>query len=180
MKNLLLVMLAVFAFTALGQRVKSKFKSSLTDKEKQTYVLHADQNKISKARDTTFGDKRKWRYINPEITLSNLSDDTLNYINMTCSTYDIFTLNNKNTTIRGWGCDKNIPHEYKIPPHKNSTFNFIMYFDKNHRGKKFKFGIYLIRPETKQWGFGIMESFWKSKVPFKNCLIWSNDVTIPK
>ena len=179
MRNLLILLFIIFAFPALGQHYKTKFKLGLTTQEKLSYVLSLDQHTINKVRDTIFRNKERSSYVIAHLNLSNLSNDTLIYINMTCSTNDIFTINNKNIKLLGWACDMNIPEGYKIPPHKNSTFNFVLYFDKNQMGKRFKLGVYLIRPETKHWGFDIMEAFWKSREPFKDCLIWSNEVIIP-
>jgi hypothetical protein len=180
MKKLIFLMFFGITNSAFCQFPADKTKFILTGQDRKDYVLNVDQHKITKVRDTTFGARKISSYVIAQVKLLNLSSDTLTYINMTCSTYDIFTVDNKKISIMGWDCDKNFPKEFKIAPHKNSTFNFVLYFDKNHPAQKFRFGIYLIRSKTKYFGFDILDRFWKSKVPFKNCLIWSNEVTIPK
>ncbi|HTI61180.1 hypothetical protein [Mucilaginibacter sp.] len=182
MKSFFVIALLLVNPFAFCQLPAQKTKFTLTDQDKKNFVLRVDQNKVTKSRDTTvfWGDK-KCSYVVAQVKLSNLSGDTLKYLNMTCSTYDIFTSSNKTIFIGQWPCESNFPVVYKIAPHKSYIFKFPLFLSgKPHDNDKIKIGIYLCKySKTKDNETFAYYLFKHPHLP-ENILIWSNEVTIPK
>lgn len=182
MRNLFLTILFLVAISAFCQMPAQKTTFNLTDLDKKNFILSVDQNKITKPRDTTvfWGDK-KYRYVVVQVKLSNLSGDTLKYLNMTCSTYDIFTSSNKAILIGRWPCEHNIPSVYKIGPHKSYVYKFPLFLSgRPHDNDKTKIGVYLCKhskiEDNETFAYYL---FSRQQLP-ENILIWSKEVTKPK
>jgi hypothetical protein len=177
-KYLVVVLLTLVTSILCRAQQKNKFPG-LTQQDRKNYILSIDQHKIGKIRDTIlFKEKRRFAHV--VVRLSNNSNDTLNYIHMTCSWSDSFIIDNKNIDIQGWGCDSNFPKVYKIPPHKSSTFNIPLLFAKNLDKYNFRVGLYLLKYEKQHVLLSLFDNFLNSKASFKNFVIWSNEITIPK
>jgi hypothetical protein len=176
----LLIILSIIS-SAMCRAQGNKTHAGLTDYDKKHYILTVDQKQIVLVAKTSPPfDRKKYVYALITVTLSNNSNDTLKYVNMTCGWDDAFTTNNKNIQISGWGCDSNFPTVYKISPHRSVPFDIPFLVAKNLVGKKFRIGLYLIKPREGRSVIGDFEAFWHSKNSFDDCLIWSNDVMVPK
>jgi hypothetical protein len=182
MRNFLLFILLIITVQTFGQWPQKKTEFVLTDQDRKAFVLSVDRRKISKPRDTAvLWGKKKYRVEDTKVKLSNLSNDTLAYINMTCSTFDTFISTNSDVLVGQWPCEYNSATVYKIPPHKSSVFDLPLLFTKQSVvNSKIKIGIFLCRYTKKE----DMETFkyyqmHSSKWP-QSCLIWSNEITISK
>jgi len=147
--------------------------------QKKVIYLSIVQNKITKARDTTvFWGKKHYWYATVPVKLFNLSDDKLSYFTMTCSTFEIFTTNNKNVEVELQPCQHNVPTLSTVLSHQSSITNINLFFSKNAKDDvlRFKIGMYLCRypqmDESKFFEY-LVHSSWP-----KNLLIWSNEVVI--
>lgn len=62
--------------------------------------------------------------------MGNNTSDTLKYVNMSCSTLDIFTTSTNDARIfeENRNCFKNGPAEFKIPPYGSVKFDVSVYF----------------------------------------------------
>ena len=145
------------------------------------YVLNIDQDKIARARDTTvFWGKKHYSYVTAPVKLFNPSDDALVYFSMTCSTFEIFTTNDKNVKIELQPCEHNVPTQLSVPSHQSSIVNVRFFFPKDSENnmRRFKVGLYLCKcSEMNESEFLEYLIFfcW-----FFYLLIWSNEVIITK
>jgi hypothetical protein len=141
------------------------------------YVLHIDQFTVASPKDTLiYGEKiRLARFV---LKLTNNTNDTLKYIGMSCSWWDIYHINNDRIGSFSSVCEKNIPTVIKLPPHQTSKIDFPLKIakGKDAHGEKFKIGINIV--PYKSWSQLSNSSVW-NKLSSKNNLIWSNEVVIP-
>ena len=170
----------IFISVALASALLGTYKRP-TKSQKKVYVLNIVQNKITKARDTTvFWGKKHYSYVTAPVKLFNPNDDELVYFTMSCSTFEVFTMNNKNVEIELQPCEHNVPINFNVPPHQSSITNVRLFFSKNigNSMRHFKIGMYLCkRPEMNESAFlkYLIDHSWP-----KNLLIWSNDAIIER
>jgi len=155
-------------------------RQSLTAADKKYYLLKVDPKQIQsdKKTEARFNDK-KHSYVTIKVALSNISKDTLKYLNMTCSWKEAFTTSNKAIKIAGWSCDSNFPTVYAIPPGVSKTFTITLEIPKEQLMNNFRVGFYLIKFRGHSV-FADFEKFQHSKNRYENCLLWSNEIPIPK
>jgi len=146
--------------------------------QKKGYLLSIDREKIGKARDSVVRGI-PYAFVLLPVELSNYSNDTLKYVSMTCSWDMIFTIDKKAVSIKGWGCDSNIPTVSIIPPLKSYTYNISLLIQKNafNGSYNLKIGMYLFKYSG---SFKSFENFLLSDRKSSDNLIWSNNITIPK
>ena len=99
---------------------------------------------------------------------------------MTCSTFDVFTTNNKNVEVELQPCEHNVPTHVSVLSHQSCITNIRLFYPKNeeHRTRRFKIGMYLCKyPEMSESEF--LEYFVHNSWP-KNLLMWSNDVIMER
>src|SRR5579872_2872415 len=172
-KSFLLIILNIIS-SEMGRTQGSKTHTGLTDYDKNHYILTVDQKQIVLVAKTSPPfDTKKYFYAVVKAILSNNSNDTLKYVNMTCGWDEAFTTNNKNIRINGWGCDSNFPTVYKIPPHKSAPYDIPFLIVKDLAEEKFKVGFYFIKPNKRHSMISDFDAFWHSKKSFGDCLIWS-------
>jgi len=153
----------------------------LTVQDRKNYVLTIDQSKIGKPHDSVvykLHHKRKCKVFNVPVKLSNLSNDTLRYLSMTCSWGDSFSIDNKNLSILGWVCESNFSIKKFIVPHKSMTYSVpVAVTNGDIRDDKFRVGMNLliVDKKNKRFTWGLIPSDFKTKN-----LIWSNEVQLPK
>ncbi|HWD88093.1 MAG TPA: hypothetical protein VG367_08205 [Mucilaginibacter sp.] len=178
-KNALFVILIIISRTVCSAQ-GNKIHSAISNHDRKYYILTLDKGIVFVAKTSPPFDRKKYFYALTKVTLFNNGNDTLKYINMTCSWDEAFITNNRNINIAGWGCDSNFPTVYKIPPHKSVPFDIPFLIARNLAGKKLRVGFYLIKPDKRRSIINDFEIFWRSRKSFSDCLIWSNEVTIPK
>jgi hypothetical protein len=180
-KYFLAIILSIIISSPMCRAQGNKTHTGLTDYDKKHYILTVDQKQVVLiAKISPPFDTKKYLYAATKAILTNNSNDTLKYVNMTCGWDEAFTTNNKNIRIYGWGCDSNFPTVYKIPPYKSPRFDIPFLIAKNLAGKRFRIGLYLIKAKEGHSMIGDFEAFRHLKKDFADCLIWSNEVTIPK
>ncbi len=107
-----------------------------------------------------------------ECTLTNYSKDTLNYLSMSCSWTDFYSVNKKEFEIDGFECDNNIPRVITIVPGESRQEVLRLFNRKNlldSKSTKFKVGINLIMTAS--------TSNFINKLKIKN-IIWSNVISL--
>jgi len=151
-----------------------------TPGEKQHYLLTVNLNQIHSIKEVGARyDNKKYNYVMINVLLSNISKDTLKYLNMTCSWNEAFTTSNKAIKIAGWSCDSNFPTVYAIPPGVSKTFTITLEIPKEQQTNNFRVGFYLIKFRGYS-AFLDFDKFLHSKKSYENCLLWSNEIPIPK
>ena len=144
--------------------------------DKEKYILSIDQRSILMPKDTiAYG--KKYRFTKARLKLSNITNDTLKYWNMSCEWWAIYNFNNKNMSILWEDCLKNIPRVFNVPPHTNKviTVPIIIAGTKSIHHQKFKIGMSLHKYIGTRQNFITMGDSLRQE---KN-LIWSNEVEIP-
>ena len=160
----------------IKQQKHNSAKYTLSEKDKKIYILSIDQRKISKPRDTVMYNKKGY-YLNVPLRLYNNSNDTLKYLNMSCSSFEIFQTDNKNISVTIHGCDNNFPVVFHVAPHKSSTIDIHVIFNITYVkiGAKFKMGMHL----QKYIGHDHFDFDSDKVAKSKTNLIWSNSIKIP-
>jgi hypothetical protein len=158
----------------------------LTPKDKAQFILSANQKGIGKWRDTLCFDGKNnshCLYAIIPVSLSNLSADTLKYINMSCSWLDAFAANIKNVHLSPNNyCYKNGPAVFTVPPFKAVTFYIpVIYFLDAGAGDIFKSKMFKI-------GMSLYKVVGRNRAdidilslklnPETANLIWSNEVEV--
>jgi hypothetical protein len=141
------------------------------------YILHIDQSTVTRPKDTSiYGEKTRLTWF--VLKLTNNTNDTLKYISMSCSWWDIYRISNNNIGSFSSVCEKNIPVVINLPPHQTSKINFPLKITKakDVRGQKFRIGMNVV--VYKSWSQVWNSSVW-DKLSSGNNLIWSNEVMIP-
>ncbi len=112
-------------------------------------------------------------------TLTNNTNDTLKYFNMSCSTSEIYKADARFVRVNSEICNKNIPVLLKLLPHESSTMEILVDVDLTYNFKtSFQIGIDLIH--VKNW-MDVEEVFGKfpnrdiSKL-IKKETVWSNKI----
>ena len=155
------------------QRKTDVFKE-LTAQDRKNYLLIIDQRKIGKLHDTILY-RGKCKVFNVPVKLSNISNDTLRYLSMSCSWDESFSIDNKNLNILVWGCDKNVPVDKLVLPHNSVVYNIPVLTDGTIESNKFRIGMNLliVNKKNKRFTWDLILSDYKTKN-----LIWSNPVTV--
>lgn len=166
----------ILSITIICLFVACKPKSK-TDSPKQPYELIINQDQIPPVSDITSPYQiETFRGITVPITLLNNSNDTLKYVNMSCSSDEIFSTNSNKVVLFRHGCDKNIDEIHTVPPHQSETINrALVVSDKTNEGEKFKVSMSLIFSTDYQSLYTLNEHISKHK----GITIWSNEVHIP-
>jgi hypothetical protein len=151
------------------------------------YVLSADQSAIKQWKDTTYyyaSKLRKCRYALIPVTLTNNTSDTLKYIDMSCSTLDIFTTDTKSARIfqNLKDCFKNNPTIVTLAPYGSIKFDVPVYFFTDDTRlsrvliqKSFKLGVGLFRYTDKTSMFQDISYMMTRE---RDNILWSNAITI--
>ena len=161
----------------------------LSVSDRQNFIISVNQDAIKQAKDTVcYYDLKLHRcvYTLVPVQLSNLSADTLKYVNMSCSWFDAFRTDKENIrlipTALMMECWKNNPMVFQVPPHQQVTFNIPVYYltdgldSKLFANKSFKIGMSLYKySEGKQLPADIYTLTHKAKTAN---IIWSNEVVI--
>jgi hypothetical protein len=112
------------------------------------------------------------------VTLINNSKDTLKYMAMSASWWDLYALDNKNFELAAdpWDVYKNETEVLTVPPYQSRTRSIpIITYKGYYRGQKLRIGMSLQRPgfELPDLKMSVLEL-----KPKTTNLIWSNEVTI--
>ncbi|PWK77706.1 hypothetical protein LX99_02586 [Mucilaginibacter oryzae] len=81
---------------------------------KGKYVLHINQFTVTRTKDTLVSGE-KIPLVRFVLNFTNNTNDTLKYINMSCSWWDIYRISNSSIGNFSSGCDKNVPVVVNLP-----------------------------------------------------------------
>ncbi|MEO3404414.1 hypothetical protein AAFN85_10950 [Mucilaginibacter sp. CAU 1740] len=174
---LLLVILGISGYYFLA-RPRSPVKNvSIPKHGDGKYVLYIDQSTITKPKDTSIY-KYETRFIISGVSLTNNTNDTLKYISMSCSWWDIYHISDSSLGFLTLGCDKNVPQGVEIPPHQTRDMTFVLDVGKTTdvSGKKFKVGMNMVKYKSPEQ---VWDDLLFNKLADQHNLLWSNEVSIP-
>ena len=128
-------------------------------------------------KDTVFN-REKCLITHCPVTLINNSSDTLRYLTMSASWWDIYSLDNKNFALAAdpWDVYKNGPVVLTLPPYQSTTKSIpIITYKAYYRAQKLRIGMSLQRP-----GFELpdLKMAMFEPLPKTTNLIWSNEITV--
>ncbi len=117
----------------------------LNSLQQKRQILSIDKDHIVRRETQICSGKDEISFVVP-LKLSNNSNDTLEYTNMSCDWPIIFITNNHLINIPSeCTCLSNFPINYRIAPHKDITFNIPVDFDAAVKpGTHFRLGIVLL------------------------------------
>jgi hypothetical protein len=141
------------------------------------YKLNIAEAQVPLLKDTTFN-REKCLITHCPLTLTNNSNDTLKYIVMSASWWDLYSLDNQNFALAAdwWNVFKNGQQIMVLPPHQAATKSIAIITQKSYyRGQKLRIAMSLQRlgfelPNLKMPVLQLM--------PKTTNLIWSNEVVI--
>ena len=170
------------------ERLKNRYDSlklvyhKLTPQNRKDYILTIDQTQISTIKDSldySYGGRRHQKFIYVPVALENRSNDTLKYLSMTCSRWDIFRVNNNALSCFNTVCEYNVPDVYNLPPRQTARFVIPLTISQGTGGNPpFKVGmnLQLYFNAAEDWGTVAVERMIQKDAPN---VIWSNEVHIP-
>lgn len=105
----------------------------------------------------------------------NNSNDTLKYVNMSCSSDEIFSTNTDRVVLFRHGCEKNVLEVHSVPPHQSENIRIVLVVGKRSKGKeRIRVGMCLVLvKKNNSW-----PSF-EDISQHRGETIWSNKVQIP-
>ncbi|WPV00202.1 hypothetical protein SNE26_00275 [Mucilaginibacter sp. cycad4] len=160
---------------------------ALSPADRKNFKISINQDSVKQMKDTicyAAGKIHRCLYAIVPVILSNQSDDTLKYINMSCSWLDAFTTDVESIKLLPSAvmeeCWKNSPAIYMIAPHQRITFFIPVYFltdmgkNKLFVSKAFKIGMSLFKYiEGTQFPFDILGLTLRRE---KDIILWSDDI----
>lgn len=149
---------------SLGYHTKNQY-FPLIRAEKENCILSVDQSKVHFLYGTIYNNAKDC-YLQVPVKLTNKSADTLKYIGMSCSWWDIYRTDNQSIKIFPPDiCYKNAPMVYKLAPYQEIIVNIIVVFPKKAiKLQSFKIGM-------------VMQKVTEFSHPGN--IIWANSVLIP-
>lgn len=163
--------------------------AALSASDREHFTISINQDVIKQAKDTVSyydGKLHRCIYTFVPVLLSNLSADTLKYVNMSCSWFDAFRADKENIrflpTALMMECWKNSPMVYQVAPYQQVTFDIPVYYltdtgdSRPFAPKTFKIGMSLYKYiKGKQLPVNIYALAHNAKT---GNVIWSNEVVI--
>ena len=157
---------------------------SLAYKGDNKATLKVDLSAVNKWRDTLYYYKSKLRtcrYAKIQVSLNNNTSDTLRYVNMSCSSLDIFTTNTNDVRIfQDNYCFKNGPAVFKIPPYGSVSLTVPVYLFtignsvSKFASEAFKIGMGFFEYTGKA---SLMDDIAERMSVEKSKIIWSDTIT---
>ncbi|WDF79126.1 hypothetical protein PQ469_03775 [Mucilaginibacter sp. KACC 22773] len=142
----------------------------------ESFVLSVDQTKVEVLHGPLYDGAREY-YVQVLVKLTNTSADTLRYLSMSCSWWDIYRTDNQNINVFSPNiCYKNSPITCLVPPHQFVIRNIIVLVPKEMASVIFKIGMAVQRK--------FVNSLLKDEVllssiaPTNQHIIWSNYVMV--
>jgi hypothetical protein len=152
----------------------------LTEEDRRNYTLSIDGAAVGKPHDTvTYGMNMRGVTSLP-LRLTNNSNDTLKYMNMTCSWFDAYILNVDNVRVLPHDCDANFPTDFRLPPHQWVMVNLPVSVEESAGLKSIRFKIGMsLQKFTGQPPLDDFERFYNKISLETGNMIWSNEVELP-
>jgi len=140
------------------------------------FVLSVDQTKVEVLHGPLYDGAREY-YVQVPVKLTNTSADTLRYLSMSCSWWDIYRTDNQKLNIFSPNiCFKNSPITCLVPPHQFVIRNIIVLVPKETASVIFKIGMTVQRKfENSLLKDRILLS---SITPADQHVIWSNYILV--
>lgn len=140
------------------------------------FILSVDQTKVEVLHGPLYDGAREY-YVQVPVKLTNTSADTLRYLSMSCSWWDIYRTDNQKLNIFSPNiCFKNSPITCLVPPHQFVIRNFIVLVPKEMASVIFKIGMTVQRKFDNNL---LKEKILLSSItPADQHVIWSNYVLV--
>lgn len=138
------------------------------------YWLYIPKSKIPLLKDTIFN-REKCFITQCPLMLYNNTSDTLKYMTMSASWWDIYYIDNQNFALAAdwWNVFKNSSQLIVLPPHQSITRSIgIITYKGYYRGQKLRIAMSLQRIGFELPGFMVQLK------PKTTNMIWSNQVTL--
>jgi hypothetical protein len=187
LKNILVTITAMALLQSIS--AQTKIVKSPLQKVSQInnsgYIFGVNQESI-KWKDTAYyyaSKLRSCRYARIVATLTNITADTLKYMDMSCSTLAIFTTDTRDARIiQNQPCYKNGPAIFKLAPYASVTFELPICFSSTITGasqilitKEFKIGMGLFVYNEKT---SVSDDFPGMMAKNSENIIWSKAVIV--
>lgn len=175
---LILIVTLLIAYKAIAFAHRSPALINVVKKDTLNYRLDITEAQIPVLKDTVFNREKCFITYCP-LTLTNNSNDTIKYIAMSASWWDLYSLDNQNFVLAAdyWNVFKNGLEVIVLPPHQSITKSIPIIAYKNYyRGQHLRIGLSLQR-----LGFELPDFLNPSMLqpmPKTTNLIWSNEVVI--
>jgi hypothetical protein len=113
-----------------------------------------------------------------ETTLWNNTKDTLKYVSMSCSWYDVYSISHPKVSIKQDPCFKNIPVIISVDPETNAKTFFKVSLDGIEQGsrEKLKLGFKLIQAQPSDDTTRLVETLYNTKNT--EAILWSNEIEL--
>jgi hypothetical protein len=187
LKNILFTLTTVallqsaYAQQKLAGRPFQKAKTA----DNSGYILIVNQDTV-KWKDTVYyyaSKLRSCRYARIPVTLTNISADTLKYMDMSCSTLAIFTTDTRDARIiQNQLCYKNGPAIFKLAPYASVTFELPICFSSTNARpsqilttKEFKIGMGLFAYNGK---ISVSDDYPGMMAKKSENIIWSKAIIV--
>lgn len=143
------------------------------------FVLSVDQSKVEVLHGRLYDGAREY-YVQVPVKLTNTSADTLRYLCMSCSWWDIYRTNNPNLKVFAPGiCYKNSTVTCIVPPHQYIVRNVVVLVPKKGDSPViFKIGMVLQKESNKNYLKNNKLSQSASFTPTEQHIIWSGYVMV--
>jgi hypothetical protein len=142
------------------------------------FVLSVDQTKVEILRGPLYDGAREY-YVQLPVKLTNTSADTLRYLSMSCSWWDIYRTNHQKINVFSPNiCYKNSPITCLVPPHQFVIRNIIVLVPKEMASVIFKIGMAVQRKFENNLLKNKREVWRTSITPADQHVIWSNYVMV--
>ncbi|QEC78057.1 hypothetical protein [Mucilaginibacter ginsenosidivorax] len=140
------------------------------------FILSVDQTKVDVLHGPLYDGAREY-YVQVPVKLTNTSDDTLRYLSMSCSWWDIYRTDHQKIKIFSPNsCYKNSPITCIVPPHQFVIRNIIVLVPKEMASVIFKIGMTVQR----KFDNGLLKDRFllSSIAPTDQHVIWSDYVLV--
>jgi hypothetical protein len=143
-------------------------------------VLSVDQTKVEVLHGPLYDGAREY-YVQVSVKLTNTSADTLRYLSMSCSWWDIYRTDHQKIKVFSPNiCYKNSPITCVVPPHQFVIRNIIVLVPKEMASVILKIGMAVQRKFDNSLLKDKKEVWRTSITPADQYVIWSNYVLVSR
>lgn len=148
--------------------------------EKENCILSVDQSKVHFLYGPTYNSAKNC-YLQVPVKLTNRSADTLKYIGMSCSWWDIYQTDNKDLRIFPTNvCFKNSSITFELAPYHETNANIvIMYPKKAIKAQSFKIGMLIHKVVDLKQKRNVQANEIAISASPVGYILWTDDILIP-
>jgi hypothetical protein len=151
---------------------------TLTTKQKRDYILKVDNLHVVPGSGSQYSGPVGIRIL---FKLINNSNDTLEYMDMSCDWELVFCSNNAGINIPiESSCDKNAPITIQVPPHTEKSFNIFAFYNPalTKSGTRFKLGMIPMKYRN-YIQLDYIFDYLRFLADSPKYTIWSDEVDVP-